>query len=239
MNKRYAFTDIHGNYKLLKKVLEYCDKNDEIYFLGDAADRGLQGLECIELLLNDIRVKYLIGNHEKMFLDSYIEFKRQEEGIEEIDFYNSSLLLWISNSGDKTWYPFLEKYNQEQRKIFLEKIKSLPKTINFTNKNGKLLLLSHSGCSYPSNLSMEDVIWNREHLSQKYWEDKDNIYIVHGHTPTVSHYFNKSISKPEIVQYCDNHKIDIDMGTYVTNCIALLDLDSIGDKELSVVYFYD
>lgn len=39
MNKTYAIADLHGVFKLWKKVVEYIDETDIIYFLGDANDR--------------------------------------------------------------------------------------------------------------------------------------------------------------------------------------------------------
>ena len=59
MNKHYCFTDVHGNYNLWRQVADYCDETDVIYFLGDAADRGEDGLQIIQELLRDKRVVYL------------------------------------------------------------------------------------------------------------------------------------------------------------------------------------
>ena len=67
-----------------------------------------------------------------------------------------------------------------------------------------------------------------------YWTNEkifDNLYIVHGHTP-VQHFNEKTV-----IQYANGHKIDIDMGTYISNTTALLDLDTIGTDNLEVKYF--
>ena len=55
---------------------------------------------------------------------------------------------------------------------------------------------------------------------------------MHGHTPVQHFDLNK-----QIYQYAHEHKIDIDMGTYLSNTVALLDLDSIGTNKLEVKYF--
>jgi len=47
---------------------------------------------------------------------------------------------------------------------------------------------------------------------------------VHGHTPV--QYVMQDEKYEEILKYCNNHKIDIDMGTYVSNITVLLDLDT-------------
>ena len=69
MNKTYAITDLHGMWNLWEQISEYCDETDTIYFLGDAIDRGVDGLRVMESLLKDKRVIYLLGNHEEFFLN--------------------------------------------------------------------------------------------------------------------------------------------------------------------------
>lgn len=66
---KYAFTDIHGNYDLWLAIKNYCKEDDEIFFLGDAIDRGPDGIKIMQELFKDKRVTYIIGNHEDMFLD--------------------------------------------------------------------------------------------------------------------------------------------------------------------------
>ena len=60
-----VFSDVHGNLKALKKVLEQIkEKNaDEIIFLGDIFQRGNEEIECLELLI-DSGVICLKGNCE-------------------------------------------------------------------------------------------------------------------------------------------------------------------------------
>jgi serine/threonine protein phosphatase 1 len=66
MYKTYAFSDVHGIYDLWAQIRDYCDETDTIYFLGDACDRGEDGIRIIIELLQDKRVKYIKGNHEDM-----------------------------------------------------------------------------------------------------------------------------------------------------------------------------
>lgn len=66
MNKHYCFTDLHGCYDLWRQIKNYCDETDTLYFLGDAIDRGPDGVVLMEELLKDKRVIYLKGNHEHM-----------------------------------------------------------------------------------------------------------------------------------------------------------------------------
>ena len=243
MGKRYAFSDIHGNFDLLKQILKFCNYDDELYFLGDAIDRGPEGILCMQYLLNDPRVTYLMGNHENMFIKSYQEkFGRAFDEI--VDIYNSSTMLWMQNGGDSTKYKFNELSTQEQDSLY-SKIINLPNRISFENKNNKLIVLSHAGTSIYNFIDNDNKkfnwLWDRKHIDEEYIEDKDikDIYLVHGHTPVCSHYFQESKMKPRVVEYCDRHKIDIDMGSFVTNEIALVDLDSIGSEELSINKIYN
>ena len=93
--------------------------------------------------------------------------------------------------------------------------------------------------------------WNTEGLNGYTYK---NTYLVHGHTPVqyLKYHFGyrgeqpltekdkigsrqflcddfrdgEPIIKPEVIQYCDGHKIDIDLCTAFFGCSALLDLDT-------------
>ena len=64
MGTTYCFTDLHGMYNLWAQIRDYCKPDDTLIFLGDACDRGNDGLKIIYELLKDPRVIYLKGNHE-------------------------------------------------------------------------------------------------------------------------------------------------------------------------------
>jgi len=75
----YAVGDIHGRLDLLDALLARIDEDDaargpaatELIFLGDLVDRGPDSAGVVERLriLGDTRrVRYLMGNHEEVFL---------------------------------------------------------------------------------------------------------------------------------------------------------------------------
>ena len=70
MNKVYAAADWHGCLAPAKKLMDYLDKNDKLYYIGDSIDRGEDGIKLLNLLTKDKRVIYLRGNHEQMMLDA-------------------------------------------------------------------------------------------------------------------------------------------------------------------------
>jgi serine/threonine protein phosphatase 1 len=75
----YAIGDIHGRRDLLDRLLGMIDDDDaargpartELIFLGDLVDRGPDSVGVIERLMalrETRRVRYLMGNHEEVFL---------------------------------------------------------------------------------------------------------------------------------------------------------------------------
>jgi serine/threonine protein phosphatase 1 len=75
----YAIGDIHGRLDLLDRLLRMINEDDaarepartELIFLGDLVDRGPDSVGVIERLLalaRARRVRYLMGNHEEVFL---------------------------------------------------------------------------------------------------------------------------------------------------------------------------
>lgn len=226
MSKTYAFTDIHGQYKLWEKIKKHCAEDDVIYFLGDAVDRGPDGIKIMLELLADPRVIYLKGNHEDMMVEVCRDI------IKELP---SDLHWWLENGGYSTYESLAPDLysNNENLLAFLDKIDKLPTCALYQNRNGENIYLSHSGAYSPifeekfskwvKEASFDHkYLWDRSHINRKTWSEKyPNAYIVHGHSP-VQLFFKKE----EPHEYCEGHKIDLDLGTYNTKQIALLDLDT-------------
>ena len=56
--------------------------------------------------------------------------------------------------------------------------------------------------------------------------------LVHGHTPVQHILRDWDNQNPQILKYCDGHKIDIDLGSTISKTAALLDLET-----LEAIYF--
>ncbi|MFP6654654.1 MAG: metallophosphoesterase family protein, partial [Myxococcota bacterium] len=70
----YAFGDIHGDLEKLDELLDRLplEKQDRLVFLGDYIDRGPDSSGVIDRLIGlreDFDCRFLLGNHESMFLD--------------------------------------------------------------------------------------------------------------------------------------------------------------------------
>ena len=122
----------------------------------------------------------------------------------------------------------------------------MPYKVIYKNKNGINIHLSHAGETLGTILSNEPCIWeryiwDREHIKDNWNTIKySNDMVIHGHTPVqLLNRYNNNISEkcyynPKILKYADQHKIDIDLGSFSSNMTALLNLDT-----LEPVYFYN
>lgn len=230
MNKTYAFTDLHGQYDLWEQIKNYCDDTDTLYFLGDACDRGEYGLEIMRELLKDKRVIYLKGNHE-----DFIE----HIGLEIVEGVYSNISLWFMNGGKPTFEKF-DALEESSQIWYIKKIMRLPATVEYINKKGQKILLSHAGFTptyEPSEDKKYEYWWDRDHIicDNEWPPGYENTYIIHGHTPVDFIRSNLQILKQDFKQelsmspifYCENHKICLDTASFDNKNIILFDLDEL------------
>ena len=225
--KTIAFSDLHGNYELWTAIKNYYNDNDTLIFLGDACDRGPDGIKIMQEMFKDKRVIYLLGNHEQMLLDYYTQ------GIEKSLIEDEKLINY--NGCQATLNSFKELTEQGQIILIDNLLNKTKISFIYINKDKKNIFLSHAGTDVEKiNAATEKtLLWDRQHIKlnipfnekTKYW------YIVHGHTPVQSVIPDKTVI--EILRYYNKHKIDIDLGTPNSNMAAALDLDT-----LQVKYFY-
>ena len=230
MNKKYCFTDLHGDYKLWKQIQEWADESDKLVFLGDACDRGVAGIQILTEMREDPRVKVVYGNHEDFLLNI---------GYDILEGNYSMIKPWVENGGGPTCQAFLSLTREEQINL-LEWLKDIPVVLNYTNPCGQQIILTHAGFSPDKQPSLDksplDYIWDRDHLQRLWPQDKEyeNLYIIHGHTPVqyLYHYGQAKMKIDEygieeIAIYGRGHKIDLDLATFETGKIVLFDLDEL------------
>ena len=229
MNRTFAVADLHGIYPLWRQIIESLDETDTLYVLGDCGDRGPNGWKIIKEALADPRVIYIRGNHDQMLLDSWRSEWRDN-------------YLWFSNGGYETWDALMmdEKYE-----IYLTQLAKTKLYHCYENKNGKKIHLSHAGFTLMENNeipSVEDLLWDREHIDMNcaWWpKENPNDYIVHGHTYCASRTCfglvdTKLNDSHTVGRYCYGHKICIDGRSFLTNKIAILDLDTLQDLTIEI-----
>ena len=235
------------------KVIEYLQPDDKLYFLGDAIDRGPDGIKIMNKLLTDPRVVYLKGNHEEIMAKAIPD--AIERGI--IHYYG---MHWMQNGGWTTWGT-MEHMSDDSKMWYVNKIHQMPTEVIYESPMGHSVILEHAGYSpFVVPTRIHKPLWDRDHFYDAWFGgydykglDPKKTFLVHGHTPiqyleydygykgqtTIKdkeffkaraaflHGKNEEFCpKPEVIRYCDGHKFDIDMCTAASDRIALLDLDT-------------
>ena len=173
--KRYAVSDIHGNLKALKQVLDISKfdyQEDLLIVLGDVCDGYNESYEVVEELLKIKNCVFIIGNHDEWFMDHI----------------NTGFAghIWLSQGGENTLKSYKGKGYSGR---------NFPKSHKDFFSNGRYyyeldeMLFVHGGFNYPkhpSECSVENLIWDRELIERannglviRGW---DKVFV--GHTTT-------------------------------------------------------
>ena len=82
----YAISDIHGCYDKYISMLEKIGFNDgdTLYFLGDAVDRGPDGVKILLDMMARKNVVPLLGNHEDTFYVMINSLRKNLSDVERI-----------------------------------------------------------------------------------------------------------------------------------------------------------
>ena len=251
MGRVFATADWHGCGKAAKEILEWLEPEDTLYFLGDAIDRGPDGIALLDTLLQRPNTYFLKGNHEEM-MNLALNYLAKDNHL-----FVPTAQHWFQNGGDVTW-EVLKNKNKEEILEYQTKIKNMYYNCIYQSPNGHWVILSHAGFTPFCNREPRDnnPLWNRSHFVDKWDEggeygelEPKDTYLVHGHTPVqylrfeygyrdktnlstkeMKHkndwYKGRDLITPKIIRYCDAHKFDIDMCTIVSKRVALLDLDT-------------
>jgi serine/threonine protein phosphatase 1 len=217
----FVIGDIHGCLNKLELLWDKIDPRpgvDQLVFLGDYIDRGEHSSGVLDYLLQLKKIYpdtiFLMGNHEKMFIDFL-------SGVERA--------LFIYNGGESTLKSYLvrmenfwdnrqgvldeETLNQlvpENHRAFLQELHPFYETDNY--------IMVHAGLRYGVDLesqSLDDLVWIREEFI--YSEEDFGKRIIFGHTPFV---------RPLVLA----NKIGIDTGAVYGNsltCLILPELEFI------------
>ena len=228
---KYVISDLHGRKDKYDKVIEFLNSKDHLYILGDVIDRGPDGIEILLDIMKRENVTLLMGNHEKMMIDSFKNYK--------------IFRLWtLRNGGSSTYNKFAELSKEVQDNV-LNYLEKLPYAICDLKVGDRTFYLCHAhplieknkGILYKEDITSYDekiVLWERQQFSLT-CRMEDRISIV-GHTPTV---FYQEKQPYEIVTCLSNDLksgiIDIDCGLAAQNKFARLAVLCLDD--LSVKYY--
>lgn len=205
MNRIYAIGDIHGCAAQLEALIARLDidaRQDRLIFIGDYIDRGPDSKGVVDRIL-DLKEKIdhvvcLLGNHEQMFLNYYLEHREAE--------------LFLSNGGSSTLASYgLQRSRQdpsfrvpEQHLRFYQSLLPYYETADHIFVHAGL----RPGVSLPEQ-GLDDLLWSRfEFIRSAYDFGKR---VVFGHTP---------FSAPLVV----SNKIGIDTGAVYGGLLTCLEL---------------
>jgi len=242
----YVFSDLHAQYNLWQQIKNFIKPDDLVFCLGDCVDRGPAGLEILYEVMEMPNIILLRGNHEDFI--TKIGYQIIGYKPDDIDMYWTvpNLYLWEQNGAKNTIEAF-QKLTEKEQWDLVKKIQNLPTHAEYQKANGDIIYLCHAG-RQPDTREIEDMgggdiplnnyIWDRYHIMDTYWRGKDNEYCIHGHTPVMAihHYLRNNLDFPksdyEILKYCNGHKINIDLGSFITHAACLFDLNT-----FEVIYF--
>ena len=174
----YVIPDIHGCNRLLQKALaEIYRQNPEggkIIFLGDYIDRGDDNLGVIKTVMNPPEkweFVCLLGNHEKMFIDSYfsktpffdLDAAKDLAEIDRDGFTIHDHVYQGINKDIITWMNNLKLFHIEDKNVFVHAY--------------------YDDARSPDDQSEITCIWERMSDFETYHNDKQGLYMTHGHTP--------------------------------------------------------
>ena len=220
----YCFSDVHGQYNLWKQIKDYLKEDDVCYVLGDCIDRGQDGYQILKEVLEDKRCIFLLGNHEDMMLNYFTTLRSYDKR------------LWFLNGGEPTYNTCKNDLDLHD---ILQKLELAPKEMMYKN-----IHLSHAGIA--PGVEERDLLWDRDHIYTRWFDEEGIDYVIHGHTPEMyiqEELFNLKMftgndydytSYEDVMcKYCEGHKICIDGGSVLSHKIGLLNLDTL---ELAEVF---
>lgn len=230
---RYACSDLHGRYDLAEQVIAHLNPSDTLYFLGDAIDRGPHSWDTLMLLLTHPQVEFFLGNHEDFLCKAHHE----EHNLIILDRYqylrSDVPQIWLSNGGEEMMKKCtdLRERDPETLQLILSLLDVAHIEEMITNDRGQNLHLTHAGYT-PGRRPWknDELIWHRGHIYRDWPEDPayENIYMIHGHTPITAISNNDKIREASDgpLFYCNNHKIDIDLGSALYGWTTMFNLDT-------------
>lgn len=143
----YVLSDIHGEIDRWNKMLDLIQLTDEdtLIVIGDVIDRGKAGIEILKDIMQRPNVKFLIGNHELMMLDTFWSGNDYD-----------ARRLWTRNGGGETYRTMVYKTTTPDRLKILRFIQQSP-TFMEIEVNGQQYHIVHG---YPSHDPIS-MLWDR------------------------------------------------------------------------------
>ena len=191
----YVISDIHGCYQAYLALLEQIgfSDSDELYVLGDMADRGPEPIRVLQDMMARPNVYPILGNHDYMALTMLsklnveITAENAETHLTADDI--TGYLHWTRDGGEVTARQF-RALSPEERADILDYLADCA-LYEELEVNGDRFTLVHAGLNgFTPGKALEDyhysdLIFHRADYARRYFPQW-NHYLVTGHTPTMS-----------------------------------------------------
>lgn len=164
----YVMSDIHGQFDALMRMLEQIGftEKDELYILGDVIDRGSKSIECIKWIMEQDNVLTLLGNHELMLYDGYINNRE----------------AWYQSHTE-----IRETLSIEEQKKIMNWIEDMPEC-KLVTVDGVKFYLNHTQIANSKYFEQElmDRMFSDYNIYKEYNDLKvKDLICIHGHIPTI------------------------------------------------------
>ena len=223
----YVMADIHGEYEKFKNMLSLIEFNSEdtLYIIGDIIDRGPDSVKLLKDLSVRDNIYPIVGNHElvaRIVLRKLLVEITDENAETHLDAQAIGMYLeWTANGGDTTVKEFrlLERDEQLDLLDYMDEFV----LYDIIDVSDRTFILVHGGLgNYTPGKKLKDytpdeLTFCRPDYNVKYFEDPD-IYVISGHTPTLSITGEASI-------YYNGNNIVIDCGAAYGGRLACLRLE--------------
>lgn len=206
----YVISDIHGHMDKFQKMLRLIRFRpwDRLYIIGDAIDRGPDGIEILKYLMCHKNMILLKGNHERDMCNALLQ-DSPEITDEVLSFFD----LWFDNGGEVTYRALLEEEEIDALKIvnFVDELKGYM----LVKVRRKDYLLVHAGLlwnpalSFERNFDLNENIETIYEIREGFLDRTLNLpfTVISGHTPVeyLPEYIPDLSKKEE--KRCCNHKM--------------------------------
>ncbi len=215
----YVISDLHGQYGIFLNLLEKISFSDAdtLYMLGDAIDRGPDGIKILRHVMNAPNMELLLGNHELLMLTSVDLDGAAPVAYRKLPGHNANLWL-LRNGGNKTYYRY-KLLRKNERLELLDWLSTRPLLKKIT-VNGTTYLLTHSYFDL-SKLDVPydemdyktawNIVWRSPYRTDLYVDTAEYAAllpwkVVLGHVPI----YHANPSGKSLEPFFDGNIIDID-----------------------------
>ena len=204
----YLMSDLHGNRDAFRRMLQEIalTPDDRLYVLGDAIDRGPDGIALLHDLRSMRNVVFLLGNHEHMMLDTFTE---PDGTLALTDRPETEIRQWAGNGGYETMTGLAELTGEAQLEL-LAWLATRPIAVQCT-VGGRRFLLVHG--RHPDPALRTNSPEQRIHCLWDRMEPEDPVpdrydAVIFGHTPTCFYHHGNPFCRI----WHGDRKIGIDCG---------------------------